>query len=378
MIVGLFLLAAAPPAAAQGLGLAGDLDERGRVALEVTGTPFAVVEVAEVSGQGRRLPDVVLDAAGRGRLDRAAAWSCKTRTRQFYALSRTERLEASTTVTTPRCDRRYELQVRPRRPRAGRPVRIRAVDSFSLASAPKRICARGPGRACGRMRDGTATIRLPRAGRWKITGRHVRTARLEVRRKPGRVSILATGDSMIQIIDGFLKSRLPQARVRSDARISTGISKPGLLNWPRHARRQGRHDVTIVFLGANDGFPMGGAACCGRAWRKTYANRVAQMMRTYKRGGSVYWSLLPAPRAGNFRRVFVAVNAAVRRAARRERAALIDLPRTFTPDYRFRQTIGWGGRTVSVRQGDGVHLNVAGASIAATLMIRRMRRDGVL
>ncbi len=33
---------------------------------------------------------------------------------------------------------------------------------------------------------------------------------------------------------------------------------------------------------------------------------------------------------------------------------------------------------MSVRQGDGVHLNVAGASIAATLIIKAMRRDGVI
>ena len=48
------------------------------------------------------------------------------------------------------------------------------------------------------------------------------------------------------------------------------------------------------------------------------------------------------------------------------------------PGYRFRQTIRWGGRTVSVRQGDGIHLNVTGASIAATMIVRAMRRDGVI
>jgi hypothetical protein len=45
----------------------------------------------------------------------------------------------------------------------------------------------------------------------------------------------------------------------------------------------------------------------------------------------------------------------------------------FTPRGRFRTSIR--GRVV--RQGDGVHLNVLGASIAANLVIRRMARDGV-
>ena len=43
-----------------------------------------------------------------------------------------------------------------------------------------------------------------------------------------RLSLLATGDSMIQIVDGFLASRLQGAAVgvHTDARISTGITKP--------------------------------------------------------------------------------------------------------------------------------------------------------
>jgi hypothetical protein len=190
---------------------------------------------------------------------------------------------------------------------------------------------------------------------------------------------------MIQIVDGFLAERLAPARVRSDARISTGISKPDLLDWVAHARRQAagyEPDVTVVFLGANDGFAIGGAQCCGRAWRRAYAARASRMMRHYARGGlgTTYWSLLPAPRAANFRHVYRAVNRAIRAAAREhpETVRLVDLPATFTPGYRFRQTIRWRGRTVSVRQRDGVHLNVAGAAIAAQLIARQVRRDGLL
>jgi hypothetical protein len=46
----------------------------------------------------------------------------------------------------------------------------------------------------------------------------------------------------------------------------------------------------------------------------------------------------------------------------------------FTPGGRFRTSIG--GRVV--RQPDGVHLNGRGASIAAGLVLRELRRDGVL
>jgi hypothetical protein len=105
-------------------------------------------------------------------------------------------------------------------------------------------------------------------------------------------------------------------------------------------------------------------------------------MHAYARGGAgtTYWNLLPAPRTATFRRVFKAVNRGIRIAAREHRRTvrLVDLPATFTPGYRFRQAITRHGRAVSVRQDDGVHLNVAGARIAAGLIIRQMRRDGVL
>jgi hypothetical protein len=98
--------------------------------------------------------------------------------------------------------------------------------------------------------------------------------------RSGRLRLLATGDSMIQIVDGYLKSRLGRATtVRSDARIGTGISKLAELDWSRTARGQAsdfKPDVTVMFLGANDGFPMmtpaaASVVCCGSGWVAEYA-----------------------------------------------------------------------------------------------------------
>jgi hypothetical protein len=106
------------------------------------------------------------------------------------------------------------------------------------------------------------------------------------------------------------------------------------------------------------------------------------MMRSYARNGAgtVYWLLLPTPRSQNFARVFRPVNRALRRAANSFPGVVhvIDLGHTFTPGGRFRQTMIWHGRRVSVRQADGVHLSIAGASIATELIVRRMRRDGFI
>jgi lysophospholipase L1-like esterase len=209
----------------------------------------------------------------------------------------------------------------------------------------------------------------------------------------GHLRLLATGDSMIQVVDGYLQSSLAHRRatvVRSDAQISTGISKLGMLDWLRKAHGQAasfKPDVTVVFLGANDGFPMrtpSGASvgCCGAGWIAEYARRVAAMMRSYSRGGRslVYWMTLPAPRGASFARVFDAVNPAIRRAAARvgDGVRVIELGPVFAPDGRFHQTITFHGRSIDARQPDGVHLSTAGAQVAASLVIDRLRADHAL
>jgi hypothetical protein len=207
--------------------------------------------------------------------------------------------------------------------------------------------------------------------------------------RSGRV--LATGDSMIQIVDGFLKQKLRRERflVRSDAHVGTGLSKSFMFPWVAHSRRIARSyrpRATVVFLGANEGFPLRYEGervnCCGQRWVRSYAARARAMMRALERGGRsrVYWLTLPAARSPRFNRVFQAVNAGLRRAAAGARAAgrrvrLLDMGRVFTPGGRFRATIVRGGRRITVRQGDGIHLNVAGARIAARIVVRRMRRD---
>jgi lysophospholipase L1-like esterase len=226
---------------------------------------------------------------------------------------------------------------------------------------------------------------LPPAGSLAQT---TRPARRPAFTRLHRLRLLATGDSMIQIIDSYLEQRLGRRRatnVRSDAHISTGISKPAMLDWVRKARSQSstfKPDVTVMFVGANDGFPIAGAACCDEPWVAAYARRVEAMMRSYLRGGRsyVYWLTLPTPRRREFVRIYSRVNAAIERAAERVGGVVrvIDIARVFTPGGKFRQTITFRGRTINARQPDGVHLSTAGASVAATLVIDRLRADHAL
>src|SRR3954465_6087168 len=116
--------------------------------------------------------------------------------------------------------------------------------------------------------------------------------------------VVATGDSMIQIVDSFLAKELgpKHFRVKSDAHVGTGISKTHQFDWIRRARYLARHyrpRATVVFLGANEGFPLRWEGkrrnCCSSAWRKAYAARARKMMRSLERDGAarVYWLTLP-------------------------------------------------------------------------------------
>lgn len=288
----------------------------------------------------------------------------------------------------------------PSRGALGRTVRVAVRRGEDAGRYEARLCVAPPalGWDCRRLvfRDGvrrlTPEVTFAAPGRWLFQVRNNRQRVREATRvaSRGKLNVLVTGDSMAQIFDHYMADGLGGgAAVRSEAHISTGLSKPSMLDWVANARGQAariKPDVTVVFIGANDGFPMGTpsgatAPCCGGDWIDEYARRAAQMMRSYRRGraGRVYWLTLPAPRGGSFRTVFGPVNAAIRKATRRTRGAqVVPIDRIFTPGFVYRDAIMWGGRYVGVRQGDGVHLNNAGASIAAQKVIRRMRANRIL
>ncbi|HWI08714.1 MAG TPA: GDSL-type esterase/lipase family protein [Solirubrobacteraceae bacterium] len=288
--------------------------------------------------------------------------------------------------------------VGPARPLRGAKVVVRGA--FMMLRAPAgalrvRLGDTVSWRALVQWRDGSGCAVVPdpsRCMQLMPAGAPLTLATRRARRpafaRLHRLRLLATGDSMIQIIDSHLKQRLGRRRgttVHSDAHVSTGISKPAMLDWVRKARGQAvayKPDVTVMFLGANDGFAIAGARCCEDSWVAAYARRVETMMRSYLRGGRsyVYWLTLPTPRRAEFVRIYSRVNVAIKRAAERVGAGarVIDVARVFTPGGRFRQRITFRGRTIDARQADGVHLSTAGASVVATLIIDRLRADRAL
>jgi lysophospholipase L1-like esterase len=200
--------------------------------------------------------------------------------------------------------------------------------------------------------------------------------------REGHLNMLATGDSMIESVDRVLKHRLER---RSGASVSSDVSESFTLDWVRRADEQAQTlqpDVTAMLIGANDDFPVitpegGTAACCAAGWIAEYSRRVETMMRSYLRDGRslVYWMTLPTPRRADLARIYRGLNVAIQSAAARvgDGVSVIDLVPVLTPGDRFQQYVTFRGRTVSARDADGIRLSPAGAAIAATLLIDRLR-----
>jgi uncharacterized protein len=204
-------------------------------------------------------------------------------------------------------------------------------------------------------------------------------------------TLLVTGDSMAMPLDVETARRVAQSDedvdVQRDPHVGTGISKSGLVDWgqlsTQHVRER-RPDAVVVFIGANEGFPLPGpdgedVDCCGPDWAAAYANRVRRMMNTYRQGGSarVYWLTLPIPRDDDLAEVARTVNAAIEVAAQpfRAQVRVLDMTELFTPGGRYRDAMTLDGRKRIVREADGIHLNNAGAGLAAEKVLEAVRRD---
>jgi hypothetical protein len=207
-------------------------------------------------------------------------------------------------------------------------------------------------------------------------------------RRPLR-RLLVTGDSLSTPLDIELARKLSGRGVEviREPHLGTALSKSFVVDWASLSATQVkrlRPDAVVVFIGANEGFPLKSAGgkqlqCCGPGWAAIYAFRVRRMMNTYRQRGAarVYWLTLPLPRAHARQEVAHAVNAAIDVASvpYRSTTRVLDIEPVFTPDNRYRDAMSVGGRNQIVREPDGIHLNDTGAEVAAGLVLDAVKRD---
>ena len=282
----------------------------------------------------------------------------------------------------------------PRRLAPGARARIRVSDRWRVGGVRTSLCIAAPGRrlVCRQVvfRSGTAlalrTFRLAARGRWRVELRvagHATRATIAVGVRAGAraktlPTLLATGDSTMDLLSNFLSDRLDEeANVVSHVKPGLAISKSNAFA-PMAAKDVARlkPSTTVVSIGANEGWGMPAAdgllhACCDALWVDEYARRVRTTMRTF--GRRVFWLTIVAPRDPRRAPIIAAVNSAIVRAAEGLPGVhILRMDLLFSPNG-YRDAIRYDGRDVRVREPDGVHLNIAGADIAAREVVKALR-----
>ena len=400
-----------PPApAVQPVFLGGDTGNVGHVTLGVLGPPAATAVYYERVGKTRvRLGERVLGPLNESRLlPNAVPWRCDRLVRRFEVDVNGPDgtpYRGSFSVRTPSCRNRFALSA-PRRVARGKPVTVGVRDSWRTGDAKPRICLAPPGRRarCRKLtfRRGQTRARYrfngTRIGTWRVrlrlaAARPLLTVEVGGRRAQARrgtpPKVLATGDSTIQGVDGFLADRLgDSARVVARQRTGTGISKPASPSWLKASRIQSsslKPAATVVSIGANDGYPLNTpdgrrAACCGEDWVAEYSRRVRIMMRTWTRfDGHVVWMTLSTPGLDALRPQFSAVNTAIARAAvAQPRVTLARIDTLLSPMGVHEPTRLIRGKRVRMYLSDDVHLSPAGTAVAADAVAAALRSGGGL
>lgn len=274
------------------------------------------------------------------------------------------------------------LSVHPAVPRAG----ARLVVRVAPVSAPARVCLEpvtGSPRCATVAPDDRRVARAafvaPYPGEWRATASAgTRQASRVVRLLPRgeRLVLLVAGDSLARsVTQGMRRLRAPGVVVHGDINPGRALTKADGFDWLGHAREmiaRLRPDVVAVFVGTNDGWPIGSVSCCGSDWVGLLAERQRAVMQAYADAGTarVYWSTLWAPGVERLEPIWASVNSAVTAAVAPDHARVFDAAALFSPGFVFQPSFA--------RDADGIHLSRAGGLVAADALLAQLRADRIL
>jgi lysophospholipase L1-like esterase len=405
------LLAVAAPAVAQDGEelsiLAGNSQGSSTIDVLIFGPPSSVVDIAELV-DGVRVPVIsVATSPGTPDLGTVAVpmmvtWRCDRRSRDFVATatgSGGRQLEDWSGVRTPSCDRRFKLGA-PAKARPGSTAALKVTDSWRLGDIKPKLCVAAP-KAAYRcrivgLREGRSKVtvkqRFGRKGVWKVqlrgpTKRITNSIAVGVKIKQRVVpnpGVLLLGDSLMSNLVTPITDRLgTRVNVFENLVGGSGLTD-ATYNWVNAAKRQlklHKPKAAAMLIGGGDGFPLTTADgtkvnCCGDDWSTAYSVKVARMMTVLRNGGKtkVVWILNPAMKRAGHQSVIAAINRAARIAQPGVAGVkIVDLGQALTPGGFYAESIDFGGKSVRVRQKDGVHMTVAGADIASRPVVAALK-----
>ena len=203
------------------------------------------------------------------------------------------------------------------------------------------------------------------------------------------------GDSMSQVFGQSLVAFVGETDLMTstlDYRISTGLTRPDVHNWPAHLASEIERldpEALVIMFGANDaqGIVTGDGDVyqpLEQGWVDEYRRRVAgtmDLLRDPDGSRIVYWVGQPSMRSANFSQRMAGLNAIYRdEAESRPWVRYVDSFALFSNSAGQYEAFlpGLDGRVQDLRQGDGIHLSRPGGDLLARRVLDLIEADARL
>ena len=170
-------------------------------------------------------------------------------------------------------------------------------------------------------------------------------------------------------------------RATSQARISTGLTRPDYFDWPSAVHdvvAQQQPDVLVVVFGTNDPQPIqtatGTYSFGTPEWETEYRARVDAVMGAATGARKIVWVGLPVVRRESLEpKLEVLDQIFEQEAAKFPDVSYVDTRAMFSPDGAYDAYLtAPDGTPVLVRAADGVHFSLTGYDMLAQAVIDRI------
>ncbi len=164
---------------------------------------------------------------------------------------------------------------------------------------------------------------------------------------------------------------------------SSGLSRPDFYDWPKHAAKtyeKFRPHATVVNFGGNDaqGLKMPDdhdppwIRWPEKGWSAEYGRRVVAFANTIApRGEHIFWLGMPAMQSEGFDERILKINRIVSSSLQgRPGAHFVDMRKILSrKGERYSDSVVVGGKTIQVREPDGVHITRGGGRHVAKKLL---------
>ncbi|MDQ1441630.1 MAG: uncharacterized protein QOG97_1858 [Acidimicrobiaceae bacterium] len=197
------------------------------------------------------------------------------------------------------------------------------------------------------------------------------------------LKVWLAGDSLMgTIAESFIEKTggNPLFAAGQDFRISTGLARPDVYDWPAAISREiasAHPDVVILIFGANDDQGMQadghGFALQSPEWQQEYARRVNGILDSTADGvRQVIWLGLPAVRRPRLNQTKDYINEILKTAAQKhpnvtyvDPGPILDGAGNSFTTYLTNSS----GTAITVREADGIHITKAGADLVTPTLL---------